>query len=287
MNKRQSIVALLYDFDKTLCTTDMQDYAFIPSLGMTPEEFWAKVQHFAKQNRMDGILAYMYAMIRESQQRGVLFTREKLVEKGKDVVLFPGVAEWFERINAFGKAQGVQIEHYIISSGLREIIEGSAISGAFHNIFASEFYYDEQGVPVWPKLAVNFTAKTQFVYRINKGVLDISDDKTLNGSMPDDSKRVPFVNMIYLGDGLTDVPCMKMMRAYGGQAIAVYQGGNRSGVEDLLKKGRVDYICPADYRPGTVLDTTVQNIIQKMAIAQRLWEEHLKQLHDAERGVEN
>lgn len=287
MTKRRAIVALLYDFDKTLCTTDMQDYAFIPSLGMTPDEFWAKVQRFARENRMDGILAYMYAMIQESRQRNVLFTREKLVEKGRDVVLFPGVQKWFERINAFGKAQGVQIEHYIISSGLREIIEGSSISGAFHNIFASEFYYDQQGVPVWPKLAVNFTAKTQFVYRINKGVLDISDDKTLNGSMPDDNKRVPFVNMIYLGDGLTDVPCMKMMRAYGGQAIAVYQGGNRSGVEDLLRKGRVDYICPADYSPGTVLDTTVQDIIQKMAIAQRLWEEHLKQLHDAERSVEN
>ena len=287
MKRRQSIVALLYDFDKTLCTTDMEDYAFIPSLGMTPDEFWAKVQRFAKENHMDGILACMYMMMRESRQRNLLFTREDLVEKGKDVVLFPGVVDWFDRMNAFGKAQGVQIEHYIISSGLREIIEGSAISSAFHNIFASEFYYDEQGVPVWPKLAVNFTAKTQFVYRINKGVLDISDDKTLNGSMPDDSKRVPFVNMIYLGDGLTDVPCMKMMKAYGGQAIAVYQDDNRSGVEELLKKDRVDYICPADYRPGTVLDTTVQNIIQKMAIAQRLWEEHLKQLHEAEHGVEN
>ena len=131
---------------------------------------------------------------------------------------------------------------------------------------------------MWPKLAVNVTAKTQFVYRINKGVLDVSDDKTLNDSMPDDSKRVPFTNMIYVGDGLSDVPCMKMMRAYGGQAIAVYQETNRSGVEDLLAKGRVDFIFPADYREGTVLDTTVKDIIRKMAVTDRLWEENAQQL---------
>ena len=131
---------------------------------------------------------------------------------------------------------------------------------------------------MWPKLAVNFTAKTQFVYRINKGVLDVSDDKTLNDSMPDDSKRVPFTNMIYVGDGLSDVPCMKMMRAYGGQAIAVYQETNRPGVEDLLAKGRVDFIFPADYSEGTVLDTTVKDIIRKMAVTDRLWEENAQQL---------
>jgi hypothetical protein len=170
------------------------------------------------------------------------------------------------------------VEHYVISSGLREIIEGSGISGAFKEIYASEFYYDETGKPVWPKLAVNFTAKTQFVYRINKGVLDVSDDKTLNDSMPDDSKRVPFTNMVYIGDGLSDVPCMKMMRAYGGQAIAVYQESNRAGVEDLLAKGRVDFIFPADYREGTALDATAKNIIRKMAITDQLGRENLQQL---------
>ena len=174
--------------------------------------------------------------------------------------------------------QGVQVEHYIISSGLREIIEGSSISNEFKEIYASEFYYDEAGRPVWPKLAVNFTAKTQFVYRINKGVLDVSDDKTLNDSMPDDSKRVPFHNMIYVGDGLSDVPCMKMMRAYGGQAIAVYQESNRMGVEDLMSKHRVDFIFQADYREGTPLDLTVKNIIRKMAIVDRLGEETGRQL---------
>ena len=279
------VVAFLYDFDKTLCTTDMQNYAFIPSLGMTPSEFWMEANGFGRRNRIDGILAYMYIMIQESERRNRPFTRQDLVEKGRDIRLFPGVQEWFARINDFGAAQGVEVEHYVISSGLREIIEGSSISGEFREIYASEFFYDENGRPVWPKLAVNFTAKTQFVYRINKGVLDVSDDKTLNDSMPDDSKRVPFRNMIYMGDGLSDVPCMKMMRAYGGQAIAVYQSENRAGVEELLARGRVDFMFPADYREDTALDATVKNIIRKMAITDRLIAENHRQFRRMGEGV--
>ena len=278
MEKHLPIVAFLYDFDKTLCTTDMQNYSFIPSLGMTPAEFWPVANGFGSANRMDGILAYMYTMISESDKRGIPLTRESLVEKGRNIVLYPGVEDWFRRNNAFGAEQGVQVEHYVISSGLKEIIEGCEISREFKEIYASEFYYDENGRPAWPKLAVNFTAKTQFVYRINKGVLDVSDDKTLNDSMPDDSKRVPFTNMIYVGDGLSDVPCMKMMRAYGGQAIAVYQESNRMGVEDLLAKGRVDFIFKADYSEGSTLDLTVKNIIRKMAIVDLLGEENTRQL---------
>lgn len=279
------VVAFLYDFDKTLCTTDMQNYAFIPSLGMTPSEFWMEANGFGRRNRIDGILAYMYIMIQESERRNRPFTRQDLVEKGRDIRLFPGVREWFARINDFGAAQGVEVEHYVISSGLREIIEGSSISGEFREIYASEFFYDENGRPVWPKLAVNFTAKTQFVYRINKGVLDVSDDKTLNDSMPDDSKRVPFRNMIYMGDGLSDVPCMKMMRAYGGQAIAVYQSENRAGVEELLARGRVDFMFHADYREDTALDATVKNIIRKMAITDRLIAENHRQFRRMGEGV--
>lgn len=282
--KQQPIVAFLYDFDKTLCTTDMQDYAFIPSLGMTPAEFWAEANGFGRRNRMDGILAYMYTMLREAARRNRPFTRTDLVEKGRSIVLFPGVEDWFRRINEFGAGQGVQVEHYIISSGLREIIEGSGIAQEFREIYACEFFYDGDGLASWPKLDVNFTNKTQFVYRINKGVLDVSDDKTLNDSMPDDSKRVPFTNMIYVGDGLSDVPCMKMMRAYGGQAIAVYQQENRQGVEDLLAKGRVDFIFPADYRAGTDLDATVRNIIRKMAIADALAEENAAQRRNIGKG---
>ena len=271
------IIALLYDFDKTLCTTDMEDYAFIPALGYTPKEFWYKANTFGRENRMDGLLAYMYTMIAECRAQGIPLTRDFLVRCGQPMELFPGVREWFSRINGFGASLGVEIEHYVLSSGLKEIIEGSGIAHEFKQIYACEFYY-RGGEARWPKLDVNFTNKTQFVYRINKGVLDVADDRTLNDSMPDDSKRIPFTNMIYVGDGLSDVPCMKMMRAYGGQAIAVYQAANRAGVEDLLAKGRVDFIFPADYREGTALDATVRNIIRKMAITDALTAENAQQL---------
>ena len=276
--EQEPIIAVLYDFDKTLCTQDMQNYGFIPSLGMAPEDFWRLANEFGWREKMDGILAYMYTMIQESRRRGVPLTRESLGRQGRRVAFFPGVEDWFDRINRFGAKQGVSVEHYVISSGLKEIIQGSAIAGAFKEIYASEFYYNDQGEPVWPKMAVNFTAKTQFVYRINKGVLDVSDDRTLNASMPDDSKRVPFSNMIYLGDGLSDVPCMKMMRSYGGQAIAVYQAVNRPGVEQLLRDGRVDFIFPADYREGSALEETMKNIIRKLAVSQRLEETSARQL---------
>jgi len=272
------IIALLYDFDKTLCTQDMQNYAFIPSLGLAPGDFWKIANDFGHQEKMDSVLAYMFTMLRESEKRGLPLTRDSLSRCGRSISFFPGVHDWFQRLNKYGELLGVQVEHYVISSGLREIIDGSSIAGEFKEIYASEFLYDCQNRPVWPKLAVNFTAKTQFVYRINKGVLDVSDDRTLNDSMPDDSKRVPFTNMIYLGDGLSDVPCMKMMRAYGGQAIAVYQAVNRKGVEQLLRQGRVDFIYPADYREGSALEITVKNIIRKMAVSHQLADENALQL---------
>ena len=278
METQAPIIAFLYDFDKTLCTTDMEDYAFIPSLGYTPAEFWGRANAFGWENRMDGLLAYMYTMIQECAAQNIKLDRAFLNHCGESIRLFPGVREWFARINAFGESLGVQVEHYVISSGLREIIEGSGIAQEFREIYACEFYYNENGDACWPKLDVNFTNKTQFVYRINKGILDVSRDRELNDSMPDDSKRVPFTNMIYMGDGLSDVPCMKMMRAYGGQAIAVYQASNRQGVEKLLADGRVDFIFPADYREGMELDRTVRDILRKMTITDRLLEVNNRQL---------
>ena len=278
METQAPIIAFLYDFDKTLCTTDMEDYAFIPSLGYTPAEFWGRANAFGWENRMDGLLAYMYTMIQECAAQNIKLDRAFLNHCGESIQLFPGVREWFARINAFGESLGVQVEHYVISSGLREIIEGSGIAQEFREIYACEFYYNENGDACWPKLDVNFTNKTQFVYRINKGILDVSRDKELNDSMPDDSKRVPFTNMIYMGDGLSDVHCMKMMRAYGGQAIAVYQASNRQGVEKLLADGRVDFIFPADYREGMELDRTVRDILRKMTITDRLLEVNNRQL---------
>ena len=284
METQAPIIAFLYDFDKTLCTTDMEDYAFIPSLGYTPAEFWGRANAFGWENRMDGLLAYMYTMIQECAAQNIKLDRAFLNHCGESIQLFPGVRDWFARINAFGESLGVQVEHYVISSGLREIIEGSGIAQEFREIYACEFYYNENGDACWPKLDVNFTNKTQFVYRINKGILDVSRDKELNDSMPDDSKRIPFTNMIYVGDGLSDVPCMKMMRAYGGQAVAVYQDSNRAGVEDLLAKGRVDFIFPADYRDGTLFDETMKNIVRKIAIADALAEENQQQLRSLGRS---
>lgn len=273
------IIAIMYDFDKTLCTKDMQGYGFIPSLGITEGEFWNYANEIGHKEHMDSILAYMYAMVKISKDKNIPLLREKLVETGKKVELFDGVSKWFSRINNFGKKLGVCVEHYVISSGLKEIIEGTDIANEFKSIFACEFLYDENGNGIWPKTDVNYTNKTQFVYRINKGVLDVANDNDLNKSMPDDSKRIPFCNMIYIGDGLSDVPCMKMMKAYGGYSIAVYQKKDAK-VEDLLQRGRVDYIYPADYSENSGLDNTVKNIIQKMAISETLYREYSKQKHE-------
>lgn len=270
------IIAIMYDFDKTLCIKDMQDYGFIPSLGLTAEQFWSFANSYGQKEHMDSILAYMYAMVKISRDKNIPLLRENLVKMGEKVELFDGVVGWFDRISEFGSSLGVEVEHYVISSGLKEIIEGTKISSKFKSIFACEFLYDENGNAIWPKTDVNYTNKTQFVYRINKGVLDVANDVDLNKSMPDNSKRVPFCNMIYIGDGLSDVPCMKMMKSYGGYSIAVYQNKD-SKVEDLLLKDRVDFIYPADYREGMGLDVTVRNIIRKMAVCETLYKEYSSQ----------
>lgn len=265
------IVAIMYDFDKTLCTRDMQEYTFIPSLGMQPDDFWSGTGEIASKEQMDSVLTYMYCMITESQQSGKPFTREDLVECGKHIEYLPGVEEWFERVNRYGEDAGVRVEHYVLSSGLKEIIEGSSIAKFFKKIFASEFLYDSQtGNPIWAKMAVNYTNKTQFVYRINKGVLDISNNVDVNASRPDDDRRVYFNNMIYIGDGLTDVPCMKLVKQSGGHSIALYQNGQKDKVQPLLKHERVDWIFEADYRKGQALDQAMHDLICKLGVDNKL-----------------
>lgn len=265
------IVAIMYDFDKTLCTRDMQEYTFIPSLGMQPDDFWSGTGEIASKEQMDSVLTYMYCMITESQQSGKPFTREDLVECGKHIEYLPGVEEWFERVNRYGEDAGVRVEHYVLSSGLKEIIEGSSIAKFFKKIFASEFLYDSAtGNPIWAKMAVNYTNKTQFVYRINKGVLDISNNVDVNASRPDDDRRVYFNNMIYIGDGLTDVPCMKLVKQSGGHSIALYQNGQKDKVQPLLKHERVDWIFEADYRKGQSLDQAMHDLICKLGVDNKL-----------------
>jgi len=278
MASKKPIIALMYDFDKTLCTTDMQAYTFIPNLGMSANEFWAKASDLAEKHKMDRILAYMYLMLDEAHIHRKPIRRSDFVALGKDLELYPGVAEWFSRINRFGKEQGVTIKHYIISSGLREIIEGSSIYKEFDDVFAGEFLYDENGVACWPKNVVNYTTKTQFLFRINKGVLDISNDDDLNRFTPEEDRPVPFRNMIYIGDGLTDVPCMKLVKVNGGCSIAVYQKGKQAKVKDLILDQRVNFIEPADYSEGSQLDQITKDIIVKMAGVEKLMEHTRKQM---------
>lgn len=268
----------MYDFDKTLCTKDMQEYTFIPNVGLTPKDFWKESNQLAKDKKMDAILAYMYLMIEKAHVARVSIRRDEFVKMGKDLQFFPGVVDWFKRINKIGDELGLSIEHYIISSGLHEIIEGSSIYKEFKDVFACEYLYDENDIACWPKNAVNYTTKTQFLFRINKGVLDISNDNDLNTYTPEDDRPVPFRNMIYIGDGLTDVPCMKLVKINGGYSIAVYQRGKKNKVEDLITNNRVNFIEPADYSEGSDLDNTVNLILSKMSMVNDLTQKTKSQL---------
>lgn len=260
------IIAIMYDFDKTLCTKDMQEYTFIPNLGIKPENFWDDANKLRKDSDMDQVLTYMYLMLKKTLDNGMYLKRNYLNEMGDEIELFAGVEEWFERINNYGIIHGVIIEHYIISSGLKEIIEGSKIGKYFKRIYASEFYYNEEGNAVWPKLAVNYTNKTQFLSRINKGILDIWDDYNLNKKMLDDDRRISTSNMIYIGDGLTDVPCMKLTKDGGGVSIAVYTNNSAEVAKNLLNDGRINYIAQADYSEGSQIDFIIKKTIEALSI---------------------
>ena len=256
----------MYDFDKTLCTRDMQEYTFFPNLGIEANDFWNEANKLRENNKMDQVLSYMYLMFKKTVDNNRCLKRNYLNKMGENIELFPGVVEWFDRIDEYGKSLGFEIEHYIISSGLKEIIEGSRIGDKFKSIFASEFFYNEDGNAMWPKLAVNYTNKTQFLMRINKGILDISDDNRLNDKMLENERRISTSNMIYIGDGYTDVPCMKLTKENGGVSIAVYTDKNCETAKKLLNDGRINYMTPADYREGTEIDEIIKKTIQSMVI---------------------
>ncbi|MBR3592845.1 MAG: haloacid dehalogenase-like hydrolase [Clostridia bacterium] len=282
MNK--PIIAIMYDFDKTLCTRDMQEYTFIPSVGMDPDEFWNLTGKVAKAETMDSILTYMYCMVEKARETGIPLTRESLVACGKDIEYHKGVEEWFQRINHYAEQAGVIVEHYVLSSGLKEIIEGTSIAKYFKKIYACEFLYKD-GQAYWPKMAVNYTNKTQFVYRINKGVLDINNNVDLNSSRPDSEKRVLFSNMIYIGDGLTDVPCMKLVKQSGGRSIAIYHPGEDHNAAPLLKHKRVDWMFEADYSKGSELDRTMELLLKNLAYQNKLQEINEQQKKDLDEDL--
>lgn len=270
------VLAICYDFDKTLSPDDMQAQGYIQEVGYDVPDFWRKSNDLADHNEMDQNLAYMFLM-KEEPDGKILFTRQKLEEYGSRVKLFPGVEEWFERIRAYGKKQNVMVEHYIISSGLKEMIEGTSVAkaGAFEKIYASSFYYNEKGVAVWPAQVVNYTGKTQFLFRIEKGVLDVNDPG-VNESFPPEKLRVPFRNMVYIGDSDTDIPCMKLVSANGGYSIGVYNAETleKGKVYKMMRDKRIRYFAPADYTEGSELDILVKKIIDRTAANEALESAH-------------
>ncbi|WP_271882011.1 HAD family hydrolase [Phaeobacter italicus] len=276
---QQNTVALIYDFDGTLSPEAMQHYGVLPSLDVAPEDFWTTVKRLRKEQNAEELLVYMREMIDIADSKKIKLDRQTFNEHGDSIKFFAGVEEWFARITDFakglaGKAE-INVEHYIISSGLREMIEGCSISEYFKEIYACEFYYDQYGHPRWPARVISDTSKTQYLFRINKGVLDVNE--SINSHMPLMERRIPFDNMIYFGDGDTDVPSMTVVMKGGGHAVAVHKPGESNEKCIGLKKAkRIDFFCEADYRDGSELDRLVKDtlrvIVSRIALRQRIFE---------------
>lgn len=272
------VLAICYDFDKTLSPDDMQAQGYIQSVGYDIPDFWKESNELAEENDMDQNLAYMYKMVEEAEGNLVL-NKKALNDYGSKVGLFPGVEEWFERIRKYGESKGVIVEHYIISSGLKEMIEGTSVAkaGAFEKIYASSFYYNKKGVAKWPAQVVNYTNKTQFLFRIEKGVLDVNDQGINDYFSPEDI-RVPFRNIVYIGDSDTDIPCMKLVNTYGDHSIGVYNDDtqDKTKVYKMMRDNRIKYYAPANYSEGEELDQLVKAIIDRTAANEALETVHYK-----------
>lgn len=263
-----AITALVYDFDGTLAPGNMQEHSFIPELGMDKGAFWQAVKEAAKKHDADEVSTYMWRMLELSKAKGRAVTESALRKHGKELPLFRGLDTWFERITKYGLARNLTIEHYVISSGIYEIIAGCSIFGRFKKVFASKFIYDEHGNAVWPGLAINYTTKTQFLFRINKGIENSWDIQMINRWIPLDERRIPFERVVFIGDGDTDIPSMKMIRHQGGHSIAVFDPKKENaaeGIYRLISEDRVHFVAPADYQAGSQLDTTVKGILGRVA----------------------
>ena len=268
------VLAICYDFDKTLSPDDMQAQGYIQSVGYEVESFWKESNGLAEENDMDQNLAYMYTMIQKARGKFV-FNRKALMEYGAKVKLFPGVDTWFERIREYGKTKGVIVEHYIISSGLKEMIEGTIVAQEFEKIYASSFYYDKDGVAQWPAQVINYTSKTQFLFRIEKGTLDVNDSGVNDYFNPEDI-RIPFRNMVYIGDSDTDIPCMKLVNSHSGHSIGVYnpETKDRRKVYKMMDDNRIKYFAAADYTENSDLDKLVKAIIDQTVTNETLMSVH-------------
>lgn len=260
--------ALIYDFDKTLTPRNMQEYGLMEALNVDPDEFWTECRNFAVRNHADSVLSYMAVTLSRACKSGLRLSKQDFARLGSTIDFYPGVEQWFAKTSAYARRRGLELEHYIISSGLMELIEGSRIAKEFSAVFAASFCYNEEGSPVWPATAVNYTAKTQFLFRINKGILDVTNDHDLNDYTPEEKRRIPFSNMIYIGDGWTDVPCMKMTKLKGGTSIAVYED-DASTATSLLSQRRAHYALKSDYTEGSDLWNVVCGILDDIAEQER------------------
>jgi len=263
--KRIPTIALIYDFDGTLSPGNMQEFGFIQAIGKKNDEFWQKNKELSEKNDANNILCYMYLMLQAAKINSISLKRDSFKDFGSKIKLFQGVKEWFSLINEYGKSIGVEIQHYINSSGLKEMIEGTSIVDEFENIYACSYLYDVDGVAYWPSVAIDCTAKTQFLFKINKGIKEVSDTHKINDFIPKNDRPIPFENMIYFGDGETDIPCMKLVKEQGGHSIAVYgDEDKKSTALKLIKENRANFFCHADYRQGKEIESVVKRILDKI-----------------------
>lgn len=266
-------VAIAYDFDGTLAPGNMQEHVFLPKLGLDARAFWARSNQLAEEQQGDPILTYMHRMLVEAASADVPVRREDWAAHGAGITLFPGVETWFDRVNAAGAARGLAVEHYVISSGLRELVEGTAIRKHFRAVFASGFLYNASGAAIAPAIAVNYTTKTQYLFRINKDALDLADNTAVNAYRAPDQRRVPFANMIFVGDGDTDIPCFRTVKEQGGHSIAVYPDGDAdraARTRTLIAEGRVHCAVPADYGAGSAIEQRVFAVLDLLAARARI-----------------
>jgi phosphoserine phosphatase len=260
-------VAFCYDFDGTLAPGNMQEHTFIPDIGLSSSDFWNKTKAWAKSQGADEILAYMHVMLQEANRRNVSIRKSDFQERGRQLAFYEGVQDWFDRISDHGRALGINVEHFVLSSGIREMIEACAIGPKLRRVYASSFMYDANNVAIWPALAVNYTTKTQYLFRINKGTLDPWDNSEINKYKLDSDRAVPFSQIVFIGDGETDIPCMRLVSEKGGYAIAVYaprKKAAREKVDGLIGEGRVRFTAPADYREGKKLDQIAKAILSEI-----------------------
>ena len=265
-NVKRPKIAICYDFDKTLSPDDMQTFTLIPSFGMKSEDFWKESDQLARDNLMEKNLAWMYKLIQYSKAKGLSIRKEYFRQIGAEVDLYQGVDSWFDRMNAYAESKGIELEHYIISSGLKEIIEGSSIAHHFKRIYASSYFYSPEGDAQWPAQAINYTNKTQYIFRIAKGFLEEYDER-VNDSMKEKTMYIPYENFIYIGDSATDIPCMRLVKSKGGYSIGVFDPvkNARSKVYQLYSDGRINLYAPADYSEGSDISRLMEKIIDEIA----------------------